>query len=123
LECIVSYIHLVRSKNQTDADIVFAPNQIERVGQRVDVRSALVRGKAAISDREVTRHLERRHATAFTVFGRLIQAGGVAGDGVALRPQISSGNTQSRGFATAGAIRKNVIENPAVAGGELVDKV
>ncbi len=55
---------------------------------------------------------------------RLVQAGGIAGDAIARAGQIRAGNTKFRAASQVpGAEGKNVVENPVVAGSDLIDQV
>src|SRR5271169_2145981 len=100
---------------------MLSANQIEGIGSRVDVRSSLVGRIATIADGVVGRHGKRRHATTNAIIGSLVQAGGVSGNRVTVAAQIGAGNSNACRFAGSGPIRKNMVENPAEAGVELVD--
>ncbi len=119
------FLHSFRSARNTgsEPDVVLAVNQIQRIGKRIDVRPALVRRISAITQRKVGGHIEGSQATTFALLRRLVQARGIAGYGIARTGQIRAENAKFRGFAGPSAKRKNVIENPAVTGSELVDQV
>src|ERR1700733_13563259 len=56
LESVVSYIHLVIAKYSAKPDLVLAPDQLESIGNRVDVAATLVRRISAVAHGVVTGH-------------------------------------------------------------------
>ena len=67
LKCIVSDIHFLGAKHQPEADLVLAANQIQRIGNRIDVGSALVGRISAIADGKVGGHMERSQCRSFRI--------------------------------------------------------
>src|SRR4051812_39521527 len=85
LKGVVSHVHLVGPEGATEADVMFATNQIQCVRYRVDVGSTLVGRITAVTNGEIVGHQERRHPTADAVLIGLVQARWISGDGIALR--------------------------------------
>ena len=123
LKRIVSYVHLFRAERQSSANFVLAADPVQRIRKRIHVGAALVRGISAITHRKILAHLERSHAATFALLRSLVQARGIAGDGIARTSQVGARDAELRRFARARSVRENVVENPVVAGGRLVDQV
>src|ERR1035438_1955325 len=124
LESIVSNVHLFGAINAADFKIMFAPNQIDSVANRVDVGAALIRRVAAIADRKVAAHLEGSHAATNAVISGLVQTGRVARQAIAGAREISAQDAQRGRFARRRSElteREDVIENPVESRIELVD--
>ena len=123
LKGIVPYVHFLGPKYQSEADVVFAANQVQCVRQRVNVGAALVRRVSAVPNRKIARHLKRGEPAADAIVRRLIQARRIAGNAIALAAQVRARNVQLRRLAGSRSERKNVVENPAVADSGLVNCV
>ena len=124
---IGEYVHLIGTEGQAYPDVVLAPDHVEGVPGRINVRSPLVRSVGAITHGVVTTQLIRSQTAADTFFRGLVQAGWDAG-GFADGGEIGARNTDARPqkisrFAAASAVRKYVIENAIKTEVELVDSL
>ena len=103
LESIVPDVHLFGAIHDAESNVVFPANQVQGVGDRVDVGSALVR-RISHGRRQTNRSsagttsCRSRRSPWSTGSGC-----GIARDAVACAAQIGSGNSDFGGLASAGS--------------------
>ena len=103
------------------ADVVLAANHFERIGDRENIRAALEGRESPITQRPVARELRGTEAATDTIFRRLVQAGGITGDTIALASEIGALNSNFRSSARSSSEGENVIEDAIESRIELVN--
>ncbi len=119
LERVGEHIHLLGANLSADADVVFAPIQVERIGDVEHVGATLERRKAAITQRPVAAEdAGGSQAAAYAVSLGLRQPRRCAG---AAAVQVRACDTDLRGLASTISEGENVIENSVESSADLVD--